>query len=258
MRSVWLIAKSVLIEAVRRREIYAVVVIACLLIGAVMATDFFGLRGLTKFYREVALHVMSVASAFTVMVLAARQLPREFEKRTIYVLLARPVGRLHFLLGKLLGVMIAGLFSFLLFMTVALVGLFYLQSPIPWTLLIQFIYLQVIMFLILATLCFWLSMFLHLDATLVLAFIFFFTASVFSNMTSQLYAMATPLGQFVIKVLTFGLPQLILFDLTEKTVHAAMWKPLDMLTLWQLTLYGQFYATLYFGFAYVMFRRKPL
>ena len=58
-RAVGLIARSVLIEAVRRREIYVVVLLATLLIGALMSVDFFGLDGLTKFYREIALKVMS-------------------------------------------------------------------------------------------------------------------------------------------------------------------------------------------------------
>ena len=63
MRAVWLIARTVLIEAIRRREIYAIVALSMLLIGAVMTVDFFQIEGLTKFYRDVALKIMSVATA---------------------------------------------------------------------------------------------------------------------------------------------------------------------------------------------------
>ena len=83
MRASWLIAKSVLLEAVRRKELYAIVIVSTLMIGVVMSIDFFNLEGITKFYRDVALKVMGIATALTVIVLSARQLPREFEHRTI-------------------------------------------------------------------------------------------------------------------------------------------------------------------------------
>src|SRR5690606_19496912 len=127
LRSIWLIARSVLIEAVRRKEVYAVVLISLLLIGALMTVDFFRLEGITKFYSEAALKVMSAATALTVIVLAARQLPREFEARTIYPLLAKPVGRVTFLLGKLLGILLAAAFCLGMFMTVYIIGIWYLK-----------------------------------------------------------------------------------------------------------------------------------
>lgn len=41
MRSIWLIAKTVITEAIRRKEIYAIVAVSVILIAAVMAVDFF-------------------------------------------------------------------------------------------------------------------------------------------------------------------------------------------------------------------------
>jgi ABC-type transport system involved in multi-copper enzyme maturation permease subunit len=142
MKPVWLIARTVLLEAIRRKEIYAIVLVSVLLLGAVMTVDFFGIKGLTKFYREVALKLMSTATAFTVVILAARQLPREFENRTIHPLLARPIGRATFLLGKLLGVLLAAGFCFGLFMSVFVAGSFYLEATVPGVLFAQYIFLH--------------------------------------------------------------------------------------------------------------------
>lgn len=111
--SLRVLAKSVLIEAVRRKEIYVIVAVCTALIGAAMSLDFFGLGGLVKFYRETALQLMGISTALTVIVLATRQLPREFEHRTIYPLLARPVSRFTFLMGKTLAAWIAGLCVYL-------------------------------------------------------------------------------------------------------------------------------------------------
>ncbi len=258
MRSVWLIAKSVLIEAVRRREIYAIVFVSVLLIGAVMTVDFFQLQGLTKFYREVALHIMSFATALTVIVLAARQLPREFETRTIYPLLAKPVGRLRFLLGKLLGVMLAAAFCFGLFMLVYIAGALYLGGSIPWMLFIQYIYLQMLMMLILATLSFWLSMVVHLDAAITLGFLFYAASAVLTTAISLLYDYVSLVGKVVLVILNFIIPQLTLFDLSGKAVHSEAWGPIGLNVLAALTAYGLFFILLYFSLAMFTFRRRPL
>lgn len=258
LRAVWLIGKSVLIESVRRREIYAIVLLACLIIGTVMTLDFFGLEGLTKFYRETALNIMSTATALTVIVLAARQLPREFTNRTIYPLLAKPVSRSAFLLGKLLGVMLAAAFCLALFMAVYVAGSLYLHGAIPWALFAQYVYLQLLAMLVLATLGFWLSMVLNLDAAVTIAVIFYITASTYTSVTTYIYHLVGPLQRGLLLVLNYALPQFTLFDLSEKTVHDEIWRPLSFGLMSQLTLYGCAFAAVYFALAMFAFRRRPL
>jgi ABC-type transport system involved in multi-copper enzyme maturation permease subunit len=258
MRKARLIARSVLIEAVRRREIYVIVLVSVLLIGSVMTIDFFQLEGLTKFYREVALKVMSFATALTVIVLAARQLPREFETRTIYPLLAKPVGRLTFLCGKLLGVMLAAAFCFGLFMAVYLAGALYLGGRIPWALFAQYIYLQMLLMLILATLSFWLSMVVNLDAAITMGFLFYGASALLTTAVSILYDYVGLAGKVLLVLVNFVVPQLSLFDLSAKAVHAEAWPPVGWTPMLVLTAYGLFFAGLYFLLAMITFRRRPL
>jgi ABC-type transport system involved in multi-copper enzyme maturation permease subunit len=260
MNAQWLIARSVLIEAVRRREIYALVLVSTLLIGALMTVDFFKLEGISKFYREVALQIMSAATALTVIVLAARQLPREFETRTIYPLLAKPISRLAFLNGKLLGVMLAAAFCFALFMGIYLGGVVYLGDNVPGLLFAQYVYLQMLKMLILATLSFWLSMVMNLDAAITMAVIYFATASVMMNAFLFIFPEADPLGQWLIIALTWIVPQLDVFNLTEKAVHAGtdVWQPLSFGIMAMLTTYAVAYALIFHGLAFLTFRRRPL
>lgn len=257
-RGIWLIAKSVLIEAVRRREIYAIILVATLLIGAIMTVDFFDLQGLTKFYREVALKIMSIATVLTAIVLAARQLPREFENRTIYPLMAKPVSRTSFLIGKLFGVMLSAAFCFAIFMIIFVAGTFYLGGEIPWVLFVQFIYLQMILILVMTALSFWLSMMLNLDAAITIGVLLYIFAATLMSMTTYIYDYTGALGQRILQFLTFAIPQLPLFDLSEKAVHAQFWEPLSARILSLISIYGLVYASLYFGLAMLWFRRKPL
>jgi Cu-processing system permease protein len=252
------IARTVLLEAVRRREVYVVVVAATALIGSLFFLRFFDLDGVAKFYREVALKVMSASTAVAAIVLAARQLPREFEQRTIYPLLARPVSRTTFLLGKLTGVLAGSAFCFALFMVIFAAGTLLLGAKLPWVLFLQFIYLQLWMIAVVCALSFWLSLRLSLDAAITIGILLYVFGATFMSLTTGLYDQAGPAAQTVIRVLTWVIPQLALFDLTEKAVHAEFWTPLGWGTLLQLTVYGAFYAALFTGLALLQFRRKPL
>ncbi len=258
MRQIWLIARGVLIEAVRRKEIYAVVLVSLLLIGGIMTVDFFNLEGISKFYREVALKIMSAATAVTTVVLAARQLPREFENRTIYPLLAKPVSRWRFLMGKLLGILMAAGFCLAMFMAIFVAGSYYLGASVPWGLSLQYVYLQMMMMLILATLSFWLSLMFNLDAAITTGLLFYATSAVITSATAFLYEWVSDAGRIVLTALIYLLPQLTLFDLSAKTVHAEAWKPLAASTMMQLTVYGLVFVAIYTVLAYLWFRRRPL
>ncbi len=258
MNAIWLIAKGVLIEAVRRREIYAVVMVSVLLIGAVLTVDFFDLEGIEKFYREVALKVMSFATAATAIVLAARQLPREFETRTIYPMMARPVSRLQFLLGKLLGVLLATLFCLTIFMTVYAAGTIYLKHDIPWQLFTQYIYLQLLMMAIVATMSFWLSMILNLDAAITISAIFYLAASVLSSLVTYIFPDLNAIGKYLLTGFVYIVPQLQIFDLSAKAVHGNDWPPLKFDTIGMLTAYAFVYSGLFIGFSLFSFRRRAL
>lgn len=258
LRVVGLIARTVLVESVRRRELYILVLAAACMIGLVVRIDFFGLEGLNKFYRDISLQVMSAATAIAVIVLSARQLPREFESRTIYPLLAKPISRLSFLAGKLVGVMLAAAFCFAMFMGVYVTGTLLSGGEVPWVLFGQYIYLQMLMMLILATLGFWLSMVLNLDAAITVGVLFYATASVLTNITMTLYAFMDTAGRAILTLLVYAIPQLTLFNLSGKATHAEAWDPLNAGVMAQLTLYGLVFAGLYFGFAALVFRRRAL
>ncbi len=258
MNAIRLIAKGVLIEGVRRREIYAVVLVSVLLIGAVLTVDFFDIEGIEKFYREVALLVMSFATAATAVVLAARQLPREFENRTIYPMMARPVSRLQFLLGKLSGVLLATLFCLAIFMAVYVAGTLWLGHRIPWALFGQYVFLQLLMMTIVATMSFWLSMVLNLDAAISIAAVLYLSASVLSSLVTYIFPDLTTVGRYLLTAFVYLVPQLQIFDLSAKATHGTDWPPLSLATMAMLTAYAAVYSSGFVGLSLLAFRRRSL
>ena len=233
IRRIHLIAGTIFTEAIRRREIYAIVLITMLLLGVGSTIHFFGLEGLRKFYFEISLKVMSAATALTVIVLGARQLPREFERRTIYTLLAKPVARWEFLLGKYLGVVCAGIFCLALFMGVFLAGAA-LNHALP----------QLI------------SMVMGLDAAITVAALFYLLGQVLTNTLTVLYEFMSPAGKVLLTVLNYAVPQPAIFDLSGKVVHA--WAPAAGWAMLLATGYAAMFVLPYLAISLGLFRRKAL
>jgi len=55
--------------------------------------------------KDISLGAMSIFSSLLAIVATARLIPQEVEDRTVYTILAKPVPRVEYLLGKLLGVL---------------------------------------------------------------------------------------------------------------------------------------------------------
>jgi ABC-type transport system involved in multi-copper enzyme maturation permease subunit len=255
-RRVWLVARTIFVEALRRREIYAIVLLTLAMLLVVSFTRLFDIRHLHKFYQEIALKTMSVATAMTVIVLGARQLPREFENRTIYPLMAKPIARVEFLLGKYLGVVAAGGFCLGLFMTVFVAGAVAMRSPVAWGVFAQFIYLQLLLVAVLAALAFLLSMTLNMDAAITISALVYLLGNVLTNALTMLYDYVGAAGRGTLVVLNYVVPQPALFDLSAKVVHD--WPPVSAPILLLATFYALMFVVPYLGLSYVLFRRRAL
>ena len=274
MRASWLIAKSVLIEAVRRKEIYTIVSVA---VGVILFTGtihFFGFGNLSKFYREVSLKIMNVATALAVIILAARQLPREFESRTIYPLLAQPIGRFSFLFGKFLGVFLAGCFCYSIFISIFLVGMKYLGATLNWSLFAQAVYFQLLGLGVVASIAFMLSLLLNVDAAITVSVLLFGLGGALTSAIDYIYdsfsrlgvfsvpwfgrELSTSVGGLFIRLLNYSIPQFSLFDMSAKVVHGTTWKPVASWVVWELTLYAAVFMVVFLGLSHQLFRRRAV
>ncbi len=105
----WL-CRAVFLEAIRRREISAVLLFMGLFIVGAITSRFVGSESdsAAAFVLNLGLSLSWILSLLVAILLGARQFPDELEQRSIYPLLAKPVSRRQYLLGKWLAVTIAG------------------------------------------------------------------------------------------------------------------------------------------------------
>ncbi len=99
------IAANTLLELIRLKVFYFLLVFALLIIGSSAFTAKLGFQEQFQVLKDVSLGAMSIFSWLLAVLATAMLLPKDIEDRTLYTILAKPVPRFEYLLGKLLGVL---------------------------------------------------------------------------------------------------------------------------------------------------------
>ena len=94
---------NTLTEAVRQKVFNFFLIIGLVFIASASFFAQFTFGEQMKFIKDTCLGVISVISTLIAIVGTAQLLPSEVENRTIYTILAKPVRRFEFLLGKFFG-----------------------------------------------------------------------------------------------------------------------------------------------------------
>jgi ABC-type transport system involved in multi-copper enzyme maturation permease subunit len=116
---VWAIASNTLLELVRLKVFYFLLIFALVVIGVLfLYRDIF--QDEFQSLKDGSLGAMSIFIMLLSILPTAMLLPKDLEDRTLYTILAKPVPRFEYLLGKFLGVLL------LLFIAVSMMSLVFL------------------------------------------------------------------------------------------------------------------------------------
>lgn len=127
--SVWRIAKMTVAEARRKRVLQAVVVLVVLIIASLNIVSYLSPVEQARMVKDSGLMSITLFGMLLSIFVGAFMIPHEIESRTIYPILAKPVRRYEFLLGKYLGALII-LGVIVAILTVVLVGVLLLQAHV--------------------------------------------------------------------------------------------------------------------------------
>ena len=107
MNTIFAMAVVVMKEMVRRKDFYVLFIITALITLVMGAINIFNDKTIAGYLKELALLLIWICSLVMAITASARQVYAEKENRTIFPLLAKPVSRAQFLLGKFLGCWLA-------------------------------------------------------------------------------------------------------------------------------------------------------
>src|ERR1041385_55108 len=97
------IARNAFREAVRDRVLYNLVLFVLLLIGSAIFIGELSAGQEVKIIIDLGLSAMLLFGAFIAIFVGVGLVYKEIERRTLYAILSKPIGRGQFLLGKYLG-----------------------------------------------------------------------------------------------------------------------------------------------------------
>ena len=102
---IWAIATNTLLELFRLKVFYFLLIFAIFLIGSSAFMIEFTFQEQFQLLKDVSLGAMSIFTWLLAVLTTAMLLPKDIEDRTLYTILAKPVPRLEYLIGKLLGIL---------------------------------------------------------------------------------------------------------------------------------------------------------
>ena len=285
---IWAIAKTTVGDALRKKilQVFLVVAIGLIVLSLSFSQtlSFSSQRGASADFmllKSFGLWMMALAGIFISLILVVTLIPQEFERRTIYTILAKPVKRYEFITGKFLGALLTlaiatGLMGLTFIATIVFKAIGAQQmamSPttgampgvgvdsvaiFDWNMVwgVILIYLQ---FMVLSS--------------IVLLFSLIFTTTVNFFMGAAVYAIgfmstvvnslggaerASGLQQVFFKTLSFVLPQFDQFNIPNQLLHPET--QVANLGIWTLkmTLYALLYVSLTLVAAILIFERKEV
>jgi ABC-2 type transport system permease protein len=124
---IYAITINALTELTRLKVFYALLVFAVVLIGSSIYMAQFSFQQEFQILKDVSLGAISIFTSLLAIVATARLLPQDVEDRTVYTILAKPVPRLEYVLGKIAGVLLLLAISTLV-MSVAFVLVLYMRE----------------------------------------------------------------------------------------------------------------------------------
>lgn len=250
------IARLAIIENLRRKEFYVVLVLV-LGLAIWMAMLNMSASGTGRFAKDIVMQVTWLASFALAVPLAVRQIASDLEQKTIYVLASRPISRWHYIVGRTLGAAFASCACFTcLFLVLTLMlmvkGVTSVADPGLWEAFV----LQITALFMLCSVALLFSVIASPGAAvtfslLILATMRYGGASIL-NQIERMPSLARSLAW----ALYLMLPHFEFFNISQRIVHG--WGPLPLSLTAQVTIYGLGYSFVITAIAAVIFRRRWL
>ncbi|HTC41314.1 MAG TPA: ABC transporter permease [Candidatus Acidoferrales bacterium] len=257
MRNVWVVATNTFREAVRDRVLYNLVFFALLMMGAAVLVGQISIGIEESVIVSLGLTAISVIGIFIAVFIGVGLVSKEMDKRTLYALLAKPVERWQFLLGKY-----GGLVMTLAVNTGAMaVGLYVVLWSVKHPLERSDWYVLMAVYLILLKLglVVALAMLFSCFTTPFLAILFtvgIYIAGVFAEDLRTMQAMdITPATMKLLRGISYVLPNFENFNVMGAVSHA---RGVPASLVWHDTAYTIVYAGIVLIGAAMVFSRRNL
>ncbi len=250
------IAQNAFRETIRDRVLFLIAFFVLLLVAGISLLPYLAAGEGNKLVSDLGLALIHLMSLVIAVFVGTSLVSKEIEKRTIFTLIAKPVNRVEFLVGKHFG--LAAVLAVLMtamtasFAVVYFIGV-YREVPLPWgniLLAIGFSYLE--LWIIIAA-----ALFFGSFTSAILAALLTFALYLAGHFSSSLLQLGVlSKNETVMQITRFAyliLPDLERFNLRNSAVYGQTppWADLG-----GTVLYGLLYTLILLTGAYLVFRKR--
>lgn len=257
MTHVWrAIARGVLIESVRRKDLWVVAILGFLMMISAGALGFFGFNGLQSFAKDLGVSVLGLFSTIIAILTTSRLMPDEIKNRTLYPLLARPIRRIDLLVGKLVGAIAVTWLSFALLAFVTAISLAIFRVTFE-PIMLQYLLCKMLGLAVVCSLTFALSLLMTPAAAATMSFILALGSGLIIRALVMANDSAPGAGGFLFKAVNSLLPQVNLFDLGSRVANSN-WGMVPLWVVGSLFAYAVVYSGAMLAIGWLKFRRQAI
>jgi|P827metagenome_2_1110787.scaffolds.fasta_scaffold00561_12 ABC-type transport system involved in multi-copper enzyme maturation permease subunit len=249
------LVKLSFLELWRRNDIFALVLLGLALMVPLSMASPFGADGASRYLDEAALLLVWGFSLFIALGSGQRLLAPEFEARTIYPLLAKPISRGRLLFGKYLGALAAS-WSALAFFYVLFVGSVLLRggafaAELPQALALHFAFIALAVAVSLLG-----SLLMSASANCALSSIVLVGMFFFGRRLPEYADGLNPALAWLVKAVYAIAPHAEFFDMRQRLVHG--WGAVGWPVFAAVLCYALVYIAVLLGLASLALRRRRL
>lgn len=249
------IARNTFREAVRDRVLYNLVLFVLLLTAAAVFIGELSASQEAKIITDLGLSAMLLFGVFIAIFVGTGLVYKEIERRTIYAIFSKPVGRGEFLLGKYLGLALTLLVNVLIMSAGVALALLYAKGGYDATVgalpgAVALIYLQL---LILTAVALLFSTFSSPTLSALLSLLVFIIGHFSADMLTFAETMNTASAKYLFTALYYLLPNLSKFSFITAAAHG---RAPSIGELTNATLYAFAYIAALLAAATLIFSRR--
>lgn len=267
MQQLWPITLITFKEGIRNRSIYGISLLASLMLVTNFIVSDMAPQGVGKVATDIALSAVSFSGLLLVLFVGINLMAKDLDRKTIYMVLAKPISRSNYLLGKFFGILLLILTCLGILCSFATLSLFLIKLANPdhfqrfsWHLVILSFYFTTLMLVLVTALSF---LFASFTSTSFLTFILTVVSYIIGMSLNDVMAlveaphtvgiMVSPITVKVVRAAYYLFPNLSFFDIKVQAAHGLN---ISAAYIGGITAYTIGYSAIVLILACLIFSRK--
>lgn len=268
MAQLWAIASMTFKEGIRNRAMYGISILALIMMIANLLISSMIMQEVGKVAVDMALSAASFAGLLLVLFVGINLLAKDLDRKTIYMVLSRPLSRSQYIVGKFLGIALLVTASMVLLSIFAAASIYLVKLTcgsgyfprFSWPLVALSLAFNTLMLLLLSSLTF---LFASFTSTSFISLMLTIASYLIGNSINDVKDLVTapqgagitpsPVIVKVVEVAYYAFPNLSLFDIKTQVAHGI--SPSGAYVFWTIA-YGVVYTCLAVAIACAIFSRR--